>query len=94
MGSGSFTTPSVPWSSVAQRIKNLENGVFALNSDTVRTIGGSVVVPSAASVVGLTVRATSGQTANLLEFRNSSNTVVSSITSSGSIVATIDGGTA
>lgn len=93
-GSGSFTTPSVPWSSVAQRIKNLENGVFALNSDTVRTIGGSVIVPSASSIVGLTVRAASGQSANLLEFRNSSNTVVSSITSSGSIVATIDGGTA
>lgn len=93
-GSGAFATPSIPWTSVSQRIKNLENGVFSLNSTSVRTTGGSIVTPSSASTVGLTVRAASSQTANLLEFRNSSNTVVSSITSSGSIVATIDGGTA
>lgn len=93
-GSGTFTTGTQVWSNVSQRIKNLENGVFSLNNTAVRTTGASVIVPTTASTVGLTVRAQTSQTGNLLEFRDSSNTLVSRVTSAGAIVATIDGGTA
>jgi hypothetical protein len=44
--------------------------------------------------VGLAVTATSGQTANLLEIRNSSNTIVNRFNASGQFVGTINGGTA
>jgi hypothetical protein len=93
-GSGTFTTGTQVWTNVSQRVKNIENGVFSLNNTAVRNVGASVIVPATASTVGLTIRAQTSQTGNLLEFRNSSNTVVSRVTSAGSIVATIDGGTA
>jgi voltage-gated potassium channel Kch len=93
-GSGTFTTGTQVWSNVSQRIKNIENGVFTLNNTAVRTTGASTIVPTTASTVGLAIRAQTSQTGNLLEFRDSSNTVVSRVTSSGAIVASIDGGTA
>ena len=88
--SGDFNSTTTSWGSLRARIQNIENGVvFAASSR-----GGSVVTPSGAAVAGLTVKAASGQTANLLEIRNSSNQLVSSFNSSGNLIGTIDGGTA
>ena len=87
---GDFSTATTNWESLRTRLQNIENGVFFAASRR----GGSVVTPSSASVVGLTVRAASSQTANLLELRNSSNQVISSFNSSGNFIGTIDGGTA
>lgn len=88
--SGDFSSSTTSWESLRTRIQNIENGVFFAASRR----GGSVVTPSTASVVGLTVKAASSQTANLLEIRNASNQVVSSFNSSGNLIGTIDGGTA
>jgi hypothetical protein len=88
--SGDFSSATTSWGSLRSRIQNIENGVFFAASRR----GGSVIAPSGASVVGVTVRAASGQTANLLEVRNASNQVVSSFNSSGNFIGTIDGGTA
>lgn len=87
---GDFNSSTTSWGSLRSRIQNIENGVFFAASRR----GGSVVTPSGVAVVGLTVRAASGQTANLFEVRNSSNQVVSSFNSSGNLIGTIDGGTA
>lgn len=87
---GDFSSATTNWESLRPRLQNIENGVFFAASRR----GGSVVTPSSASVVGLTVRAAGSQTANLLEIRNSSNQIVSSFNSSGTFIGTIDGGTA
>lgn len=93
-GSASFNSTTTQWGTIASRIKNIENGVFYLNTNSVLKVGGSTITPSTASTVGLNIRATSGQTANLFEVRNSSNTVVANITAAGSYIGVIDGGTA
>jgi hypothetical protein len=57
-------------------------------------VGGSTIIPSGAAVIGLTIRAASGQSANLMEFRNSSNAVRSFVGSDGLLAGVIDGGNA
>lgn len=91
--SGSFNNVQTSWSSVATRVQNIEYGLNTAVNQRVSTAGGSIVTPSTASVVGLNIKAASSQTANLAEFRNSSNSVITAITASGHINA-IDGGTA
>lgn len=88
--SGDFNSTTTSWGSLRARVQNIENGVFFAASRR----GGSVITPSSASVVGLTVRGATSQSANLLEIRNASNQLVSSFNSSGNLIGTIDGGTA
>jgi hypothetical protein len=76
------------------RLNNLEQGVLDGVIRRVRTTGGSTITPGATNTVGLAVTATSGQTANLLEIRNSSNSLVNSFNSSGQFVGVLNGGTA
>jgi hypothetical protein len=82
------------YSNLQSRLANIERGVIHLPTLRVSNSGGSQILPSTASVVGLSIRAQASQTANLLEIRNSSNTVVNSFNSSGQFVGVIDGGTA
>jgi hypothetical protein len=92
-GSGTFAT-TTNWSSTKARIQNVENGLFSVIQTYVTNLGGSTITPSGTSTVNLTLRAAASQTANLVEFKNSSNTVTSYITASGAFVGLIDGGTA
>jgi hypothetical protein len=82
------------WGSLRLRLNNMEQGVLDGVNRRVRTSGGSTITPGAIGTVGLAVTATSGQTANLLEIRNSSNTIVNRFNASGQFVGTINGGTA
>jgi hypothetical protein len=88
------STSTNVWGSLRLRLNNMEQGVLDGVNRRVRTAGGSTITPSGSSVVGLNIRAASGQTANVLEIRNSSNTVVNSFNSSGQFVGVINGGTA
>jgi hypothetical protein len=90
----SVSTSGNVWGSLRLRLNNMEQGVFDSVNRRVKTNGGSTITPSGATVVGLNIRAASGQTANVLEIRNSSNTVVNSFNSSGQFVGVINGGTA
>jgi hypothetical protein len=72
----------------------MEQGVITGVTRRVSTLGGSTVTPSTSSTVGVAIRAASGQTANLLEFRDSSNTVVNRFGSDGLLAGVIDGGNA
>lgn len=92
--SGAFSTATSTFSSLAARLQNIENGVYFAHEQRVKTTGGSTVIPEDASTVGLNIRATSGQTANLLEVRNASNAFVMRVTTSGITGGIIDGGTA
>jgi hypothetical protein len=82
------------WGSLRLRLNNMEQGVLDGVNRRVNTGGGSTITPGAIGTVGLNIRAASGQTANLLEIRNSSNTVVNRFNASGQFVGVIDGGTA
>jgi hypothetical protein len=88
--SGDVNTSTTNWGSLRARIQNIENGVFF----AVSRRGGSVITPAETTRVGLTVAAVSGQTANLLELRNSSNQAVATWAANGAFTGTIDGGTA
>lgn len=81
--SGTFDQATLAWGSVRARIQNIEFGLFQAFNDRVRSSGGTILTPAAASTVGLTIRAASGQTAALFQARNSDNTVVTSVTAAG-----------
>jgi hypothetical protein len=88
--SGDLNTSTTNWGSLRARLQNIENGVFF----AVSRRGASVIQPSEVSRVGLTIRAATGQTANLFELRNASNQVVANWSAAGAFTGTIDGGTA
>jgi hypothetical protein len=94
---GSFDLITTSWNTLKDRLANMEYGIKDIYDDYASKSGGSTITPSGTSVVGLNIKATSGQTANLFEVRNSSNTVVFSVDSSGvpeysgETVATVEG---
>lgn len=93
-GSGTFDSVTTNWSNLKDRLINIEAGVYTAFTDRVDVAGGSTIQSSANSTVGLTLRAKSGQTANIFEVRNSSNALVASVDVSGNLVANlIDCGT-
>lgn len=87
---GELNTATTTWLSLKDRLSNIEAGVF----NAVSAKGGSTIVSASTSRTGLTLKAIAGQTSNLLEIQNSSNTVVASITTAGAFTGVIDGGTA
>jgi hypothetical protein len=90
--SGSFSTSTTSWSTLKERIQHIEYGLSTAYTDRVSLAGDSVVLP-AANKVGVTVKAAPSATSNLMEFKNSSNTVVTAVGPNGWIL-TIDGGSA
>jgi hypothetical protein len=95
--SGTFTGTSTVYSTVKDRLANIETGVVSdAHTQYLRKSGDSanVITPSATSVKGLVIKGASGQVANLQEWQNSSGSVVCAIDPSGVIViGTLDGGT-
>jgi hypothetical protein len=92
-GSAEWSEP-VSFSTVAARIKNLENGAYFLQRRFVSNLGNSIIQPTTSSTKGLIIRAASSQTAALFEVQNSSGTSLGTITAAGVVAMTIDGGTA
>ena len=97
-GSSSFSSATTTWSSVGARLQNIENGVYTGVNNRVKTDGGSTVIPGTTSTVGIVVKATSGQSANLFESQTSgSSTAVTKIDKdgilyhNGAVVATTTG---
>jgi len=67
----------------------IETGVIAdSHNQYVHKVGGDTILPSATNVVGLNVRAAAGQSANLQEWRNSSNSVRTWIDANGNLNTT------
>ena len=96
-GASSYSTTSTTWTDLRTRLENAENGVYS----SIQTTGGGVITngtnSSGVSVTAatLTLKKATGQSSNLLEFKNDSNTVVAYVTGAGLLQAeTIDGGNA
>jgi hypothetical protein len=91
--SGSFDNTTTDFVTVKARLQNLEYGTNAAFTNRVNVAGGSQILPANTSTVGLSLKAAGTSGSNLLEIKNSSNTVVTAVGPDGWIV-TIDGGTA
>jgi hypothetical protein len=93
-----LNTTTTSWSSVKDRIQNIENGVYGVTSDFLsRTAvaGHNVITPTGTGTVNLTLKAQTSQTANIFEARDSSNAIITKIDKDGFFsTAVIDGGTA
>jgi hypothetical protein len=87
---GSFDQTSSDFTTVTNRIQNAEYGLNIAYNQRVNTLGGSTI-GSSSTTVGLTLQ-TSG-TGNLANFKNTSGTIVTSVTKDGWINV-IDGGAA
>lgn len=94
----SFTTATTDWRAAGglkSRLDNIELGVVSAINNAVSTSGGSTITASSSSTTGLIIKGASSQTANLIDFRNSSNTSLASVSSAGKLTAVlIDGGSA
>jgi hypothetical protein len=82
---GEFDQVTITWDTLKDRLVNIEYGLGKIYGDFVSLSGGSVITSSGTSVVGLTVKAASSQTANIATFKNSSNSEVTYVSASGHI---------
>lgn len=83
--SGTFTQAITNYASVKARLNNIEYGLDKAFNNRVSTDGGSTVLSAATTTVGLKFTARASQTANLTEWRTSSNTLVSYVDKDGGI---------
>ena len=60
-------------------------GVALLGSANTFTVGGHAINNASAAIIPLTIKGASSQSGNLLEFRNNSNTLLTSLDASGNI---------
>jgi hypothetical protein len=84
-GVGDYDSITVSWNSLKDRLANIEYGLTDVYTDYVSKSGGSSITSSTDSTVSLNIKAKSGQTADLLTLKNSSNSTVTKVTSSGNI---------
>lgn len=96
---GSFTTTGLTYTTVGQRILNVENGTFIVYNDYVSmsaAAGRNVITPAGTSTVNLTLKGQTGQTAHLLEITPAGTTTpVVTVGVDGTLQAVyIDGGAA
>ena len=82
---GSFDQVTSSWNSLKDRLANIEYGLGEVYNDYVSLSGGSTILSSANSTVGLTVKAKTSQTANIANFKNSSDSAVTYVDASGHI---------
>lgn len=88
--SGTFDQTTTDFTTVKARVQNIEYGLDVAHNQRVKTNGGSTI-SSASTTIGLVMQ-TSG-TGNLVNFKNTSGTIVTSVSKDG-IINAIDGGTA
>ena len=82
---GDFDQITSSWDTLKDRLANIEYGLGDVYNDYVSLSGGSTILSTANSTVGLTVKAKTSQTANIANFKNSSDSVVTYVNSSGHI---------
>ena len=86
--SSGFTATSTQYSTLAQRLANIENGIVGdSHAQYLKKAGGETITNSTASNVAIIVKGASSQSASLQEWKTSSNTNVASITANGVFTA-------
>jgi hypothetical protein len=90
--SGTFNASTNLYSTVGARLNNIEVGVVSdAHTQYLRKAGdtANVITIGASTTKGLIVKGAASQSANLLEFQNSSATVLSYINSAGAFVGAV-----
>lgn len=90
--SSSFNGTSTLFSTVGLRLNNLEVGIVSdSHTQYLRKAGdsGNVITVGSAAIKGLVVKGAASQSANLLEFQNSSGTVLSAVNAAGAFTGAI-----
>jgi len=83
-----FTATSTQYATLVQRLANIENGIVGdAHTQYLKKAGGETITNVTASNVGITVKGASSQSANLQEWKNSSNTTVASLSVNGIFTA-------
>ncbi len=82
---GTFDQATTSWTTLRARLNNIEFGLNRAHNQRVSTLGGSTVSSSVITVVGLKFAAIASQTANLTEWRTSSDSLVSYVDKDGRI---------
>ena len=89
-----WSATSTTYGTVAERLNNIEKGVAGdSHAQYIRKTSDSsnIITTGSTSTKGLIVKATSGQSANLVEFQNSSGTAITYIDSTGSLQSSSSG---
>lgn len=87
--SGTFATSATSYTNLTQRLANIETGIVSdSHTQYIRRTGNEVIVNAVTSNVAFSVKGASGQTADLQQWKDSSNNVLARIQSDGTFVAT------
>jgi hypothetical protein len=82
--SGTFSATATQYTTLVQRLANIETGIVAdVHTQYVRKTGNETIVNGTSTNVALVIKGAASQSANLLEWRNSSNTLLASVSASG-----------
>lgn len=82
---GTFSTTTTDWATIKARLNNIEYGLYKAFNERVDINGGSMILSAATTTVGLLFRARNSQTANLTEWKDSSNVLASYVDKDGGI---------
>jgi hypothetical protein len=86
--SSGFTATSTQYTTLVQRLANIENGIVGdSHTQYLKKAGGETITNATAANVAITVKGASSQSANLQEWKNNANTNVASITANGTLTA-------
>lgn len=87
--SGTFSTTATTYATLVARLANIETGIVSdSHTQYLRRTGNETITNAVSSNVAFSVKGASGQTADLQQWKNSSNTVVARIEADGTFVAT------
>jgi hypothetical protein len=83
-----WSNASVDYTTIKARLANIEKGIVAdTHTQYVKKVGGSDITISAADVIGLSVTAATSQSADLMQWKDSSGTVVTRVGPDGILYA-------
>lgn len=83
-----WANTATDYTTINGRLANIEKGIVAdTHTQYVKNVGGSEIVISGPSVVGLKVTATASQSADLMQWKDESGTVVTRVGSDGILYA-------
>lgn len=86
--SGTFSTTATQYTTLVQRLANIETGIVSdAHTQYVRKTGNETIVNGVSTNTALVIKGAASQSANLLEWRNSSNALLASVSANGALSA-------
>lgn len=84
LSTGSFSGTSTAYASLVARLANIETGIVSdSHTQYIRRTGNETLVNSSASNVGLIIKGATSQSADLQQWKDSSNNIVARVKANG-----------